>query len=181
VYNYIKGKVANVAKAAAKRSYKLDVMSVLEAIDKNDKGFYANLSEEEQKGFVPKVIIRWLSTLSDNNPNKEYYLLATNDLVNVGMWELSKHPELQYLLMTITGIGKKQYHQWLPTKKESGKTPKSDALLRTVYPDCNSQEFNIVKSQYSPEDIIQLALMSGFDDRSVKEIKEEIKKSIKGD
>ena len=170
-----------MAKAAAKRSYKLDVMSVLEAIDKNDRGFYSNLTEEEQKAFVPKVVMRWLSAVSDNNPNKEYYLLATNDLVNVGMWELVKHPELQYLLMTIAGVGKKQYHQWVPTKTESGKTPKSDALLRATYPDCNSQEFDIVKKQYSPEDIIQLALMSGFDDKSVKEIREEIKKSTKGD
>ena len=171
-----------MAKAAAKRSYKLDIMSVLEAIDKNNKEFYANLTEEEQKAFVPKVIMRWLSTVSDNNPNKEYYLLATNDLVNVGMWDLNKHPELQYLLMTIAGTGKKQYHQWVPSKNtENSKTPKSDALLRTIYTDCNSQEFDIVRSQYSPEDIIQLALTSGIDDRSVKEIKDEIKKSIKGD
>lgn len=170
-----------MAKAPAKRTFTLDIMTVLEAIDKNNKKFYSNLTEEERKAFVPKVIMRWLSTVSDNNPNKEYYLLATNDLVNIGFWELTKHPELQYLLMTISGIGKKQYHQWISAKNTSSKTPKADAFLKTIYPVCNQEEFDILKSQYSNDDILQLALASGIDDKSVKEIKDEIKKSANND
>jgi hypothetical protein len=170
-----------MAKTTAKRTFALDIMTVLEAIDKNNKKFYSNLTEEERKAFVPKVIMRWLSAVSDNNPNKEYYLLATNDLVNVGFWELTKHPELQYLLMTISGIGKKQYHQWVSAKNTNSKTPKVDDFLKTIYTVCNQEEFDIIKSQYSNDDIVQLALASGIDDKSVKEIKDEIKTSAKND
>ena len=66
----------------AKRAYKLDIMSVLEAIDTKQTSFYNNLTEEERKGFVPLIALRWLSAVSDRNAAlQRYQLLAANDLV----------------------------------------------------------------------------------------------------
>jgi hypothetical protein len=171
-----------MAKAAtAKRSFKLDLMVLLEAIDKKDRGFYANLTEEERKGFVPKVVVRWLSAVPDSNPYKEYFVLAANDLVNNGLWNLGKHPELQYLLMCVAGVGKKQYHQWISTKSTASKTPKTEALLTQLYGDVNEAEMMILKTNHSDEELMEIAKYSGMDDRGIKELKDELKKAAKGD
>jgi hypothetical protein len=162
---------------AAKRSYKLDMMTVLEAIDLKKRGFYANLTEEEKKAFVPLITMRWLSALSDKNAfNQQYQILACNELVNVNMWSLSKHPELLYLLMTVAGLGSKQYHQWIPSKGKASTTPRIDALLEQLYPNCNEQEMQLIYREYDAEAVKKLALQSGLDDRGVREIQEELKK-----
>lgn len=170
-----------MSKAAPKRTFKLDLMTLLEAIDKKDKTFYSNLTEEERKGFAAKVVVRWLSTVSDNNPYKEYQLLAANDLVNNGLYNLGKHPELQYLLMCVAGVGKKQYHQWIGTKSVSSRTPKTDAFLQSHYGDLNEEELSILRTLYDSESLLKLASESGMDDKSLKELRDEQKKQAKGD
>jgi len=159
-----------------KRSYKLDIMTVLEAADKGIKDFYNNLTEEEQKAFAPRVLIRWLSTVSDKSAHKEYAILATNDLVNLGMWSLTKHPELIWLLMTVAGTGKKQYHQWIPMSKSTSTTVKLDLLIDQTTPHTNQTEKQILKKLKTAEQWKQLAMDSGWDDRSIKELTNELKK-----
>jgi len=170
-----------MSKAAPKRTFKLDLMTLLEAIDKQDKTFYSNLTEEERKGFAPRVVVRWLATLAEQNPYKEYQLLAANDLVNNGLYSLGKHPELQYLLMCVAGVGKKQYHQWIGTKNVGSKTPKTDALLLSVYGEANDTEMEILRSMYTQETLLKLASESGLDDKQLKELRDEQKKQAKGD
>lgn len=159
-----------------KRSYKLDIMTVLEAADKGIKDFYNNLTEEEQKAFAPRVLIRWLSTVSDKSAHKEYAILATNDLVNLGMWSLSKHPELIWLLMTVAGTGQKQYHQWIPMSKGTSSTPKLDQLIVQVWPHTNSQEQQMLKKLRSSLEWQELAKDSGWDDKQIKDLVNELKK-----
>lgn len=163
-------------KTEPKRTYKLDLMTVLEAADKGLKDFYLNLTEEEQKAFAPRVLIRWLSTLSDKSPYKEYAILAVNDLVNLGMWGLTKHPELLWLLMTVAGTGKKQYHAWIPMTKAASSTPKLDALIKEIWPHTNQQEKDMLKKIKTQEDWIDLAKQNGQDDKRIKELKDELKK-----
>jgi hypothetical protein len=170
-----------MAKPAAKRTYKLDMMSLLESIDKQDKSFWSNLTEEERKGFAPRVVVRWLSTVADSNPYKEYCVLAANDLVNNGLYALGKHPELQYLLMCVAGTGKRQYHQWIGTKSAGSKTPKLDSFLIDIYGECNDSEMSILRNSFSSDDIAEMAKSSGWDDKRVKDLKDEQKKAAKGD
>jgi hypothetical protein len=163
-------------KTEAKRSYKLDIMTVLEAADKGVKEFYTNLTEEEQKAFSPRVLIRWLSTVSDKSAHKEYAILATNDLVNLGMWSLSKHPELIWLLMTVAGTGKKQYHQWIPMSKGTSSTPKLDQLITQVWPHTNGQEQQMLKNLRSSLEWQELAKDLGWDDKQIKDLVNDLKK-----
>jgi hypothetical protein len=153
-------------KTEAKRSYKLDIMTVLEAADKGVKEFYTNLTEEEQKAFSPRVLIRWLSTVSDKSAHKEYAIL----------WSLSKHPELIWLLMTVAGTGKKQYHQWIPMSKGTSSTPKLDQLITQVWPHTNSQEQQMLKNLRSSLEWQELAKDLGWDDKQIKDLVNELKK-----
>ena len=68
---------------AAKKQYKLDLMSVLQALDRGDKGFYNGLTDEEKKGYAPIVLMRYMSSLTDQSKNSAYAVLITNDFVNL--------------------------------------------------------------------------------------------------
>ena len=165
-------------KTEAKRTYKLDIQTVLEAADKSQKQFYSNLTEEEQKAFVPKITMRWLSVLSDKNDLKHYQILAINDLVNLGMWGLHKHPELLWLLMCVAGTGRKQYHGWIPQGKAPSTTPKLDAFIQQMWPHTNSQERVMLKKIKSDADWLQLLRDHGADDKHIKDVKNELAKVI---
>lgn len=163
-------------KTEAKRTYKLDIQTVLEAADKNYKDFWDNLTEEEQKAFVPKIVMRWQSALSDKHDLRYYQLLATNDLVNVGMWSLSKHPELLWKLLCVAGTGKKQYHMWIPNNKKESTTPKWDKFISEIYPHLNQTEQKMIKSIKTSSEWLELITQSGADDKLIKDIKNEIQK-----
>lgn len=161
----------------AKRTYKLDIMTVLEAADRGEKAFYNNLTEEEQKAFAPRVLIRWLSTVSDKSPHAAYSILATNDLINLGMWSISKHPELIWLLMTVAGTGRKQYHQWIPQSKAASSTPRLDSLIQQIWPHTNSTEQSLLKRLKTAEEWMELARGAALDDKQLKELRDEFKKT----
>lgn len=157
-----------------KKKPALDIFRTLEAIDRKDKSYYANLTEDEKKGFAPPVVMRWLSGVSDKSGLSEYYTVMTNEIVNIGFWELSKHPELQYLLMTLVGCGKKQGHQWIAGPKKA-KTRKVDELFRMKFPNVNDKELDILWEINSTDSVRQLAIDFGFDDKQIKEMVEEYK------
>jgi hypothetical protein len=164
-------------KSEAKRSYKLDIMTVLEAADLGKKDFYLNLTEEERKSVVPKVLIRWLSAVADRNPAQQYSILAVNDLVNLGLWNLSKHPELVWHLMCVAGTGRKQYHQWIATAKSNSGSPKLNSLIEEVWPRANDLEQDILKQNFSSDQWLDLAKNVGWNDRNIKDLKNELAKA----
>lgn len=160
----------------AKRTYKLDIMTVLEAADKGVKNFYTNLTEEEQKAFAPRVLMRWMSAVSDKSAHSQYAILATNDLLNLGLWSLNKHPELAWLLMCVCGSGKKQYHTWIPLAKKETTTPKLDRLIQEWRPHLNQMERDMLKRMMSAVEWQQLAQDMAYSDRELKDLKDELKK-----
>ena len=161
---------------AAKKTYKLDLSTVLQALDRKDLDFYANLSEEEKKAYVPLVLMRYMSSLTDQSRMTAYAVIATNDLVNIGFWELSKHPELQHLLLCLTGLGGKQYRPWLASKRKR-KSNKIDDWLLERFPDLNEDELVLFKSNYDTKSWAAFVKSSGVDDSEVKEMVDAWKKT----
>ena len=160
---------------AAKKQYKLDLMTVLQALDRQDKGFYLRLSDEERKGYAAVVLMRYMSSLTDQNKNAAYAVIATNDLVNIGFWELSKHPELQHLLLCLSGLGGKQYRPWMATKK-SRKSNKVDEWLIEMFPSLNDDELAILKSQHDNKSWAKFVKESGVNDAMTKTLIDDWKK-----
>lgn len=159
----------------AKKSHKLDLTAVLNALDRQDLNFYTRLSDDDKKSYVPLILMRYMSSLSDQNNNSAYAVLATNDLVNVGFWNLSKHQELQHQLLCLTGLGKKQYRTWLPTKK----TKRSNKLVKWISeqnPEFNEMELDIFISKFTKDTWEEYLKDLGLDDKEVKELVEAWKK-----
>ena len=117
---------------------------VLPALDTRNKKLYENLSEEEQKGFSPWLVQRYLSSAeSANNAVIEHYLIMTNDIVNVNFSEV-KDPEMTWKLMSMVGIGKSLKHPYIAPS--GGKRKKKNAFrawLREQYPHLDDQELDI--------------------------------------
>lgn len=164
-----------------KKKHKLDLFNViLPALDKGDKNFYKSLTPEEQKEISPLILMRWMSLLGDQSTKKEWAILAVNDLVNIGFWELSKnHKELQWLLLCVGSLGTKQYHQWVPIKSRKGENSVIGQFFRELYPDINDMELSILKQNYDKDSFKQLLYDAGKSDQEVKSLMEEWKKTNK--
>lgn len=98
-----------------------DLFEALAAIDRKDYGYYDRLTEEQKKKFVPFMMVYWTSVVKSDIGMQQYYLLATNEFANVHLFNenVQKHPKLQWLMLCRAGIGKKQFHQWIPQIKAS--------------------------------------------------------------
>lgn len=160
---------------SSKKSYKLDLKVVLNALDRSDRNFYNNLSEEERKAYHPLVIMRYMSSLTDQSSQNLYAVMATNDLVNIGFWALSKHPELQHQLLCMTGIGGKQYRPWIPPSKKRS-SGKINEFILGIFPEMNEDELNIFKSGHDTESWTSFVKSSGASDKETKELIDAWKK-----
>lgn len=165
--------------AKAEKKYKLELSKVLNALDTGDKNFYNSLTSEEKKAYTPLILMRYMSSLGDQSRNKEYAIIATNDLVNIGFWQLSKYPDLQHLLLCAAGLGSKQYHQWIPAKGKRSKESAIDAFFIELYNDINDIELEILKGYYDKDSFKQLLIDAGKSDKEIKDLVEEWKKHNK--
>jgi hypothetical protein len=165
--------------APPKKKYGLDLQRVLGELDAGNRKFYANLSPEEKKAYVPLVIMRWMSCLGDQSPNKQYAIVMVNDLVNIGFWQLNKHPELQHLQLCLTGLGKKQYRQWISAKGKKSKSSSIDEFFLEMHPGANNDELAILRSSYDNDSFKQLLYAAGKSDKDVKSLMDDWKKLTK--
>lgn len=148
---------------------KLELSRVLAALDNQDLDFYNKLDADEKKAYVPVVLMRYMSSLSDQNQNSAYAILATNDLVNVGFWSLYKHPELQHMLLCVAGLGSKQYHTWISAKKLKNSN-KLHQYVCEIYPQFNHSEIELFLSKFTSSTWKEFLINSGADDDSLKEL-----------
>ncbi len=129
------------------------------------------------KSYVPLVLMRYMSSLPDQNPHSSYAVIATNELVNIGFWSLTKFPDLQHLLLCLTGTKKKkQYRPWLAKKGNKANSNSIDLFLLELYPGLNKDELTILKKQFDNQSFKQLLLDSGISDARVKSLNEDFKK-----
>jgi hypothetical protein len=152
----------------AEKKYKLSLTDVLNAIDKRDLDFYSRLTVEEQKSYTPLVLMRYMSSLTDQHPHTAYAVMATNDITNIGFWTLSKHPELQHKLLCLAGLGGKTYRPWISaTNKKSNKI---QTWLQEQYPQLNSDEIEIIIKNHTQDSWSEFLKSSGISDAEVKDL-----------
>lgn len=152
-------------------AHKLDIFETLSAIDKRKRDFYANLTEEEQKGFAPPVVLRWASAVTDG-PESEHHIWLVNERANVNFNEIWQHPELQFKLLASCGSGRNQRHQWIPM---AGRKKKADGVREFVerfWPDANDFEIDILLNQFTDESFEEFVLGSGLTPEEIKEVLE---------
>lgn len=150
---------------------KLPLPEVLAAIDTKQRDYYKNLSPEDKKGIAPYVLQRFLSSVKGGLDIQMYWLMAVNQRVNIGLFELNKHPDLQWKLMTSCSPGMgKQYHQWIALPKAATENNKVVKFLSTVYPTMKLNELTMLAELNSVDELKLLAEQQGYSDSEIKEI-----------
>lgn len=153
----------------------LDIKEEMYAADMQRFSFYRDITDEQRKAFSPLIAMKWLSVVGDRSGLSEYYICMTNELVNIGFWEISKHPELQWKLMAAAGSGSQQFHGWIPMAKSKKNASKLDKFFLSRRPGLNSTELDIVKKQYTLDSfkllLRDLAMLDGDSKPLIDEFK----------
>ena len=157
------------------REFKLDIWDVLKNADKNNLNYYESLGVEERKAIAPLVLMRWLSVVSNENPNAEHYIIAVNDIVNVGFFDLAKFPDLQWKLLAVCGVGSSQRHDWIKAPAKVV-TNRFDNLILQLNPSLNNLELELAKSKFTKAGLQQLCRDFAMEDNEIKPIIEEFNK-----
>lgn len=94
-----------------------DLFKAIDAIDNKNYEYFSSLTEEQQKKFVPYMLLQWISSVRGKTQLSAYYLLSTDNVANKYMFDdkIQSHTELQWKMLCASspGLGK-QYHQWIP-------------------------------------------------------------------
>ena len=145
---------------------KLDIFHVLENADLKNRNFYADLEPEMQKQFSPLVVMKWFSSASDSSPYCDYMLMMTNEFVNIDFWSLQKHPEMQWKLMALCGVGKKLKHNWIPMVKRR-KLSNLGEIFSNWFPNANDQEIEILIQRTTRDEFEQFIKDTGSTDEQL--------------
>lgn len=162
--------------AGPKKPPVLDIKDEMYAADFQQFSFYEKLSDEQKKAFAPLLAMKWLSVVEDRSGLSEYYICMTNELVNIGFWEITKHPELQWKLMAAVGSGSYQKHGWIPMAKSRKASNKLDKFFLSRHPGLNSMELKIIKDRHTVDSFKQLLRDLAMLDGDAKPLIDEFKK-----
>ena len=150
-------------------SDKLNIANEMRALDSKDRRFYADLTDEERKKFSNFLMIRWSSSVQGSADLQAYYLLSCNDNLNKHFFDLSRHPELQWLSATTVSPGMGTFrHDWIKQKKRDSNNSKAVKFLRQIYPAYKQDELELLAQINSTAELKQLAREHGWSNEIIK-------------
>ena len=151
-----------------KKEPAIALKDIMAALDKKDRGFYSRLTDEQKKAFVPWMMMRYAS--SAQGRNAAHYLFMINELVNKNFSDVSKHPELQWLLMTAAGSGKVEFHPYIKPPNSKKKKDKVSEFVYSIYPNFKRDDIELFLLLNTREDLKELAKDHGYDDKTIADI-----------
>lgn len=164
------------AKAPKKPS--LDIKDEMYHAGKKDFDWLSNQPEELQKTFSPLIAMKWFSV---DYSEPEHYIFMVNEFLNKDFWELSsKHPDLCWRIMCAIGKGRKdgdRTHGWIPLANKRNAVGKVDAIFLRLHPQLNDEELKLLKSKYDADSFKQLLRDMALDDKEIKSLSDEFKKT----
>jgi hypothetical protein len=155
-----------------------DLFQAIEAVDRKNYSWYSGLTEEQQRKFVPYMMLHWISAVKGNLDG--YYLLSTDIHANKYMFNerVQHHPELQWLMLCASSPGRgKQFHQWIPHLSEKIGSLREPASTKTVadyftkiYPGTDQNTIKEVAQEFTQQQNHKQRLAQIFPDMKVSDI-----------
>jgi hypothetical protein len=157
-----------------------DLFDALTAIDKKDYSYYDRLTPEQQKKFVPFMMIHWISAVKASSDVQSYYLQSTEYHANKYLFNeaVHKHPKLQWLMLCAAspGLGK-QFHQWIPHIRErvtrlldSPKQKEIKEYFKKIYPKTDDSDLTLLSEVYVDNHKKKMYLAKKFPELKFDEI-----------
>ena len=160
----------------AKKAHTLDLFKdILPALDRGDKQYYSKLTEEERKGVSPWILMRWMTSVQNDN-DQPTSLIAVNTIVNHNFSHLGAkaslgkqgHPELQWKLLAMCGTGTVRRKFIKPGRGQT--KSKLEEELGKFYTSLNTEELELVLKLNTPEQLREFFKDNGYDDKTIEEI-----------
>lgn len=154
----------------AETTRKVDIFECLNHIDRKDRHFFKNLSNESKPGFQPVVVMRWVY----GSPHPLQHILL-NIAVNKYLFALSSHhPDLVYRLLTTTAVKSKTSYKWIPKSAKVTTYPLSLQAISDAL-NISLRESELHLRQFDSNDILALATAAGWQPDEIKKLKAERK------
>jgi len=142
----------------------IPLQEVMRAIDKKDRQWYVNLTDEQKKAFSAWMMMRYASTVRGNRSIDYLYL------VNRKFSDVSKHPELQWLLFTVCGSGKVENHEYIKPPNTRKKKNKVALAVSELMPHLKSDELDLFLLLNTKDDLKDFMISAGMQDKEIKEV-----------
>ena len=125
-------------------------------LDRKNRNFYNELSDEERKKFSNYLMIRWASCVEGSRELQEFYLIATNERLNKHFFNINKHPELQWLCATAISpdLGTPR-HNWIAPKKKEPGASSIKKQLTELFPTYKEDEIALLASMTTKKELDQ--------------------------
>jgi hypothetical protein len=126
-------------------------------LDRKDRDFYDNLTDEERKKFSNFLMIRWSSSVQGSRELQEYYLQSCNHYLNKHFFTINRHPKLQWLCASAVSPGMGTFkHQWISAKKKDDNKANSGTKkkqLMNMFPNMKGSDAETMSRLVSQKDI----------------------------
>jgi hypothetical protein len=149
------------------KEYKNDLFKdVIPALDRKDKKFYSRLNEEQKKDISIWLLTRWMSSTTRDAGDQ---ISNVNTVVNSSSKFLTKHKELQWMLLSITGSGRPDKHHWIAPPKGIKKNRVEEIILQ-YHPNLNSNELELFQQINPIENLVQFLVDNGMSDKEIEDL-----------
>ena len=135
-------------------SDQLNIANEMRQMDRKNRDFYNQLTDDERRKFSTYLMIRWGSAVDGSQELQEYYVQSVNHYLNRHFFAVSRHPKLQWLMATAAspGLGTPR-HNWIALKKTKGNARVRQ--LRTIFPQMKDDELAVLADIVTDKDIRQ--------------------------
>lgn len=148
-------------------TYKLDIFDLLNRLNSTKSSdIYAELSEEERKGFAPLVAMRWMTGTSD-----ERQIMMLNEFVNPYIFPLGKHPHLLMQCLQASSSKVNRRYAWYPVKSSKKSTLTVQVIGEYFGISTREAEKYIVPPA---SELIQMAEELGWEKDILKKLEKEL-------
>jgi hypothetical protein len=147
---------------------RLDIHEVLRKVDAFDRDYFRNLSDEEQKGLSPYIMMRWLGGCKS-----PLQIQLVNKFMNSAVFELGDHPKLLYNLALCSTDRRPKKYSFIKTAKDKSLGKVAEVVKR--YYKCSGRVAVQYLEVLDDADILQMAEELGMQDDEIKKLKLELK------
>jgi hypothetical protein len=146
---------------------------MIPAVDMGLKELWDAATEDGQKEIKGDLwnLNRYISSVkSSNNELQEHYLLTVNEFYNKNWANISKHPKLQWMSLTLCSHESKkaQFHEWIPLKREKNK---KEEFLANLFPNMKRADIETLATISTDKEIKQYCESLGWDKKEINGIK----------
>lgn len=146
---------------------------MIPAIDMGLKELWDAASEEGRKEIKGDLwnLNRYISNVKTSNRElQEHYLLTVNEYYNKNWNNISKHPKLQWLTLTVCSYENKKtyFHEYISLQKEKNK---KEEFLAELFPNMKMSDIETMAKISTDKEIKQYCESLGWDKKQINAIK----------